>query len=275
VTSLVRQLSFLLILAFWLVMNFLLWRSEFRAAGELGAAVPVAVVWERMLTAPDDSSLEVVKEGRKVGHLRWQPNVGEELRTGKVAREDQQPEGMVTELTGYTIDLEGNLLIDESSPRLRLDAHVEFGANHRWKEFVTRGHIRPMELELTSVAADQTVQFSFDSGGEKWKRHFSFSELRNPANLLTELGGPVQGLLLKQLLPTSLLSANSNWAVGLEWEARQDWLKLGHSRIRVYRLHARLLDKFQIVVLVSRVGEILRVELPNDVVLVNDGLINF
>jgi hypothetical protein len=42
--------------------------------------------------------------------------------------------------------------------------------------------------------------------------------------------------------------------------------------VRVYRLQARLLDRYQIVVVVSRVGEILRVELPNGLLLVNEAL---
>ena len=35
---------------------------------------------------------------------------------------------------------------------------------------------------------------------------------------------------------------------------------------------ARLLDRYPIVIFVSRVGEILRVELPDNLVLVNEGL---
>ena len=60
----------------------------------------------------------------------------------------------------------------------------------------------------------------------------------------------------------------------MQWVARNDWLKIGHAQVRVYRLQARLLDRYQIVVLVSRVGEILRVELPNGLLLVNEALSN-
>ena len=63
-------------------------------------------------------------------------------------------------------------------------------------------------------------------------------------------------------------------ALGLRWTARKDWLQIGSSKTRVYRLQARLLDRYQAVVMVSRVGEILRVELPGEVTLVNDALIN-
>ena len=51
-------------------------------------------------------------------------------------------------------------------------------------------------------------------------------------------------------------------------------MKIGHAQVRVYWLRARLLDRYQIVVVVSRVGEILRVELPNGLLLVNEALSN-
>ena len=60
----------------------------------------------------------------------------------------------------------------------------------------------------------------------------------------------------------------------MRWEARQDWLKIGHARLRVYRLEARLPGERKIVVIVSRVGEILRVQLPNEIQLLNTSLVN-
>ena len=60
----------------------------------------------------------------------------------------------------------------------------------------------------------------------------------------------------------------------LDWEARNDWLEIGHAQVRVYRLRAQLLDRYQIVVIVSRVGEIMRVELPDGLLLMNEALTN-
>ena len=74
--------------------------------------------------------------------------------------------------------------------------------------------------------------------------------------------------------PVPGLEQQKNLSLGLRWEARNDWLKIGHSQVRVYRLHTRLLDRYQAVVVVSRVGEILRVELPNGLLLVNEALTN-
>jgi hypothetical protein len=58
----------------------------------------------------------------------------------------------------------------------------------------------------------------------------------------------------------------------LRWEARYESVKLGHASIRAYRLRLNLLDHFAAVIFVSRVGEILRVELPGGIVLANDQL---
>jgi hypothetical protein len=45
--------------------------------------------------------------------------------------------------------------------------------------------------------------------------------------------------------------------------------------VRVYHLQARLFDRYHIKVTVSRVGEILRVDLPDDWVLVNEALVQW
>ena len=52
----IKYASFSVILVFWLVMNGLLWRSEFGSGNKTGSTVPTSLVWEKILTAPDDSS---------------------------------------------------------------------------------------------------------------------------------------------------------------------------------------------------------------------------
>ncbi|HVY72409.1 MAG TPA: hypothetical protein VHH73_20910, partial [Verrucomicrobiae bacterium] len=94
-----HRLVLLILIAFWLVMNTLLWRSEFGGKVEPGNGVPVGVVWQKILTAPDDSGLAVLQEGKRIGFLRWAPNVGEEKATGKTGTEEI--EGMVKVLANY------------------------------------------------------------------------------------------------------------------------------------------------------------------------------
>ncbi len=268
----VKRVSFLLIALFWVAMNWLLWRSEFGGGGELGSAVLASLVWEKVLTAPDDSPLEITSHGKKIGYGRWLANVGEELSTGKLGTDEVLPEGMVRQLASYTIDLEGSFLWEGHRGRVRFDLQGRFAADHAWQELALRANLRPTVWELRALAADESLTLKIEDDESRWEHRFTFSDLRRPDKLLKELGYPAWPGLFN---PAMILPAPQDYSLGLNWEARNDWLKIGHSQVRVYRLQARLLDRCQAVVIVSRVGEILRVELPNGLVLVNDALINF
>jgi hypothetical protein len=125
------------------------------------------------------------------------------------------------------------------------------------------------------MAAEEKVNLKYEDTEEKWSRTFTFAELRDPRELLDEFAGPYAWALMAPLTEFEKLQNPKDLALGLEWEARNDSLKIGHSTVRVYRLRARLVDHYQIVVLVSRVGEIMRVELPNGLLLVNEALAGF
>jgi hypothetical protein len=133
-------------------MNLLLWRSEFGQMNHPGSLVPTAMVWQKILTAPDDSSLEILQDGKRVGRCRWQANVGEEIATGKIASDEFEPEGMVRQLSGYTIDLEGTLLFDELENRSDSACTPFFRQSQLAGVHLARG-VRPMSWELRSVAS--------------------------------------------------------------------------------------------------------------------------
>lgn len=265
------RLCFAAVALFWIVMNVLLWRSEFRGQGELGSAIPVEVVWAKILTAPDDSALEILHRGEKLGYCRWRANVGEELRTGKVGQEGPPPEGMVKHLTGYTIDFEGNLLLPQSSTRMRFEFHGEFETDHSWTEVSAKASVRPNVWELKAVAADETVTLHASDGSQEWERLFKFEDFRQPDKLWRELGTPLPMSLFPSL---GLGMTGTNLSLGLSWQARNDWFTIGRSKVRVYRMQAKLFDRYDAVAIVSRVGEILRLELPSGIILVNDALVN-
>jgi hypothetical protein len=266
-----NRIYFPLIALFWIVMNVLLWRAEFGGGKEFGSAVSAQVVWEKILTAPDDSALEISLNGKRIGYCRWGANAGEELATGRVARDDYPPEGMVKKLGSYTIDLEGNVLSVEPAMRARFNLHAAFSANHAWRELSARVATRPSVWTLRTVAADETLEAKFEDESGKWARTFTYEELRNPRSLLEEFAGPLPLALLGS---AGGLGQPAGFSLVLNWEARNDWLKIGHSQVRVYRLQARLLDRYRVVVIVSRVGEIMRVELPNGLSLANEALTN-
>jgi hypothetical protein len=274
-----RRLAFLAITAFFITMNVLLWRSEFRAQGE-GAPVPLTVVWERILRAPDDSDLEIFQHRKKIGHLRWAANAGETTTTNTPSASDELQEGMIRKISGYTIDiLDGRLDLGEDRRRVRFTMNTTFNTNHQWQTFAFQFNQRPIVLDLSASATNETVTFHFRDGAEATQRTLTFAQLRDPKQLLQEVAGPVPlGLLTGGLLGAvgaspgpelAALPALQKFSLGLQWDARQDWLKVGHAKLRCYRLQTKLLEKHQAVIYVSRVGEILRAELPEGVVLQN------
>ncbi len=264
---------FLLVTIFFVIMNVLLWRAEVVGRNKIGSPVPVETVWLKILTAPDISSLEIRHRDKKIGFCRWIPAVGERITDDPTAS-SAVPEGMVKEPVGFDIDINGNLELDDQT-RLRFSLDLKLATNHVWQQFVARLNVRPSQWEVHSVATEKTVRFVSDEGGRRQERIVKFKDLRNPQKLLGSVAGPlVPSLLGMAGLPMDLSQIQAE-ANRLKWEARNDWLTMGNARIRVYRLTLRLFERYEIGVLVSRVGEILRIELPEDVVLVNEALMSF
>ena len=87
-----------------------------------------------------------------------------------------------------------------------------------------------------------------------------------------ELGGPAIAAFLPQL---SQLGGGSELSTRMPWTARTDWMQVGGTRVQVYRLEGRLSERHEVTVLVSRVGEIMRVDLPGGFSLINEMLVNF
>ncbi|SPE62424.1 conserved hypothetical protein [Verrucomicrobia bacterium] len=262
------RVIFLAITVFWLAMNVLLWRAEYGPQARIGSAVPAQVVWQKVLTAPDSSSLTIFVHRKKVGFCHWITSVGED--SSRLKAGEDSPEGMVEQVAGYSIQLEGNLVVKDFASRARFDASLKLGTNELWQELNVRLSLRPTTIELRSVAAQQKLRLRVEDGTDQFERVFSFSELQNPRALLTERGGPSVAALLSQLGADPGPTEANPWQNGLKWEARTDTLKIGLAPVRAYRLQAPLFDRYRVLIFVSRVGEILRVELPNDIVLVND-----
>ena len=151
----------------------------------------------------------------------------------------------------------------------RLDTNLE------WQELNLRLNLRPNVWEIHSLAAERTARLRVENEAGKSERVFRFADLQNPRALLQEFELPLPLLgLLGASAQSGAARAPGIPALGLSWEARNHWISIGHASVRAYRLRAALFDRYQVVVLVSRVGEILRVELPDDVILVNDQVPN-
>jgi hypothetical protein len=266
------RLYLFLVTAFFITMNVLLWRSEFVERGHLGAPVPTELVWEKVLTSPDPSYLEIRHHGVKIGRAQWTTSIGEQVSTNQVVTDELPPEGMVKTLAGYSLSFDGAVSLDDLS-RLRFDFNVKLDTNQNWRTLNVKFTIKPFSWEIQSSAEEQTLRFLAE-GDERINRTFTFGDLRNPEKIVRELGGPAPpGALAALGLP--LPQANpSSATLALKWEAHNDRIEIRDNLIRVYRLEARLFERLKATLFVSPVGEILRLELPDEIVMVNEALIN-
>lgn len=267
-----QRLLFILIVVFWLAMNGLLIYREFGGGARMGESVPFEVVWEKILEAPDPSVLQVSLRGQKVGYVRWSPNIIELPQTTEQGIPQEALEGRVRDPAGFTLDLEANILWNTPTNRLKGNSHFDFNSQGGWEAFTARVQQRPGFWEIQAKAGHPSVMLRYELGSAAWEREINAEVLRNPQALLRELGmpGTLAQWMAGQLQP--FLPSTGHLAVGLEWTAQQDWMRIGHARVRVYRVQARLLDRYQVAVYVSRVGEILKVEIPNEILMLNEAI---
>jgi hypothetical protein len=225
-----------------------------------------------VLTAPDSSSLKVFYHGDNIGFCHWTTSVGEDL--AKLKDDALPPEGMIERVTNYRIQLEGNVAVKDLRNRARFDCQLKLTTNQVWQEFNLRLTMRPAIWEVHCVAAEKKVHIKVEDEDGGFDRVFHFAELQTPDGLVSELLGPSAYLAISSLGLLDIPRNGSVPASSLKWDARNDIVRIGPATIRAYRLQAVLMDRFTAVLYISRVGEILRVELPNGIVLANDQLSN-
>lgn len=259
----VGRAFFFLVVAFWVVMNFLLWRTEF--GRETRSEIPVTTVLDRLLNAPDASVLVVRRRGVPMGLLRWIPTVNEAQPMASDA--PAAPEGMVT-ATGYNLDLDLNLNGGVPSERWRVLVHVELDAHRSWQELSIRLFQRPATWEISARAGEDRVRVHFEEGRTTWEQIFSVRDLRQATTLL----GPYAALLPAPLTANLGTVDPEKWRDTIRWEASNDWLKVGRNRVRTYRVQATILGRHQVVIHLSRAGEVLKVNLPDGLTLANEAL---
>jgi hypothetical protein len=262
-------------------MNYLLWRNEWDSRQHTGTPVPIRTVMTKILTAPDNSTLEILQHGKNIGFCRIIPNVSEGAATGQLMTDEFEPEGAVRKLSGYTLDIEGNATILSPTNRVNFSSNLSLSTNlncHQWRLKISNGG---NVWESESDFLTEHIGFNFKNQSDAWKGEVTFAELRQPEKLLFRLGVPWLIPLLPSLTaplrspaPSGSPGTNgiASFDPGLNWSAANDWTLVAHTRVRAYRIQVKLLDRYSAVAWISRVGEILRLELPNDIVLVNDAL---
>src|SRR4051812_39672520 len=259
---------FILVTGFWLTMNVLLWQTQFGSRKNEGA-VPVKTVWEKILTAADDSSLTVFHRGKLVGACHLRTAVGEEW--SKVSDENV-PTGPLAKAPGYRLSLDGSAIVPELTNRLRFEGELMLDKKRQWRDLSARFTMRPVTWEVHSAVAEGTLRVKMQNGAEANNIVLRFSDLKNPAALAAKFLGPFATEMVAEAGLPLVPRNDPATDMGINWDAHDDSIRIGHTSVQVYRLHTHLVDRYEITAIVSRAGEILRVELPNDFVLVNDRL---
>jgi hypothetical protein len=249
------RLTFLAIAIFWVTMNVLLWRMEY---GQQGGDIPIPLdlVWRKILSAPDPSSLSVYDHGERTGYCEISTSVQQAM--AKLDADRPPPEGLVTE-AGYSLHVNGNLSFGDFTNRLKFDGRILFDRHRDWQEFHIRLILHENTTEIHCYATNQTINLTLTNPETVIKRQLRFEDLQNPQSLIRALGGDIDSTWLAFMeLPTF---ATPN-AASFHFTARRSRIKLGHEPVSVYRVETTLLGQ-SIVLDVSTIGEIMRVELPN------------
>lgn len=264
-----QKIYFLVALVFFLAMNILLWRSQY-GQEELALPLPVETVTRRLFSAADDSNLNILHRGAKIGYCRWSPQTLSVIPNRSGSR-SAVPDGMISGITGYSMSLDGTVLLKEID-HLRFNVAVELDTNFVWRSFRLRLSLSDWRLEAASIAEENTLQINLNHGDASQRKVYSMDELRDPASLFRRLGGGFLSQLwpITEMADTDTLSREI--ALGLDWVAYADREKLGDTTFPVYRLQTELLGDYRLRLFVLPSGELLRIALPDEFVLINEKL---
>ena len=251
------RLTLLAITVFWVTMNVLLWRSEYGSHSD-DFPVPLVLVWNRILSAPEVSSLSVFQNHERMGYCELATGVGQQMAT--LDEDRPPPEGFVAQ-AGSRLHLTGNIGVGDFTNRFKFDIRLQFDTKRQWQELAARITSRQAVMEVHSLATNQAVEIRVSSEGDVVERRLTFAELQNPGALLRAYAGPAADLLPGGFdLPGLGVAAGQS----LQWEARRTRMRIGSQLVPVYRLQTGLLGR-NVTVDVSTLGEILRVDLAGEI----------
>jgi hypothetical protein len=261
----IPRLTFLAFTAFWVTMNVLLWRMEFGSEGG-DMPVPLQLVWRKILTAPDASSLSVYQNGDRTGYCELSTSVGQQMAT--MDENKPPPEGFSLR-GGYQLHFAGNVSLGDFTNRLKFDGRIQFSPKRAWEEIDLKITSHLAVLEIHSVATNEFVHVKITSDNEIMERDLPFADLENPGVLLRTFTGNFADALLGTMDLPDFMSESGGQKI--EWSSRRTRLKIGTEFVPVYRLETSLLGK-SVSVDVSTLGEILRIQMPGNVTAIIDEL---
>jgi hypothetical protein len=254
-----HRLAFLALAAFWVTMNVWLWHDQYGGNDSDDFDVPPELVWHKILTAPDASSLSVYSANERMGYCEFSTGVGQQMAT---LDEDRPPPAGLVARAGYQIHFSGNVALGGFTNRLKFDTRVTFRTTREWSELSLRLTTRSGMAEIHSLATNQSVRVRFNSDGMVYQHDLPFAELTNPSTLMRLLFGNWADFLPGDFdLPE--LAAVRNAAPAWQWTARRTRLLIGSEKVPIYRLQTSLLGR-TLTLDVSTLGDVLQLRLPGE-----------
>ena len=255
---------------FWVLMNGLLWQAEWGERFASGSDLSPTLIWQKMLDSPDSSVLSIRHQGKTIGSLEWHPSILEASRSHSTNNSAATIEGMVSAPTGHQLRVSARFF-GSGTPidRLMVLGNVEFSPSNLWQKINLRVDQRPKSWEIETESGSDRIRMTYEEGRRRLEQTF---ETRNRAALQLMLA-PYLTALPSGLIPENALAHPENLTRAVTIEARSDWMQMGRSRIRVYRLTARLPGQLEVTAFISRAGELLKIQLPDRLQLVNDAII--
>lgn len=270
-----RRILYFCVIAFWLLMSLLLIQSEFGELHTAGVPIPPEVVWKKMIQATDPSLLAVTLHGptNRIGSFKWVPSLVETNEPVPPDTDQSLPEGMSQGVSNYLLDFDGSLslTLDGWTNRVRVSMRLKTDTNAVWQEFHLQVGLRPEIWTFEADAAKQTLRVRTDGSAGSDEKVYAFKDLADSRKWMRQLGG----LMLPELIAGLSQPSSSAHPLGFELEARRDHrLKFGAQRIRCFRLRASILGRYHMdLYLNPQSGEVIRVDLPNQIALMNESFL--
>ena len=269
-----QRVILFILFTFWAFMSYRLWQVEY-AGKNLGAAVDIQVVWEKILNAQDKAELQIVNErsGELLGAFEWEPLVV------KDSSEGTSVEGMVNKVKKYTLEISrGRLYAANAVEDVICDFQLSLSPfpNQRWTslELGFEREFNDIRYEFGAIAhsTNDYMNISVDIGDIKQETQIPYVDLRIPSKLagaglklagVPDLAANGAALLIKNFLKSKDLQIQQlNFEINLPRQAHIDLLPGVRSRIKVYRIDVPVVEDMLIQVYINTLGEILRVEIP-------------
>ncbi|MBG89327.1 MAG: hypothetical protein CMO80_20860 [Verrucomicrobiales bacterium] len=276
----IRHLPFAIVTIFFVVMNYKLYQKDFKQTDTIGTPIPLEMVWNRMLRSPDESFLYMFQDKRRRGSLRWSAEAVE-YDIEDEREKEYLAEGMVRNPANYIVEIRsGHLLLGQGHGTVNFDMSANFSTNNQWHTFELGLHQKPIRLQFVANSTNETLRVSWLNDDHRTEHNFTFDELKDPSMVVTRLIGP---LPLAQFAGGLLAGFGSGdnphfnamqlMKSGIKVEAFDDRLKIGHTSLRCYRVSVTLPDQRVANIYVSRIGEILRITLPDKIEIRNARLL--